>query len=248
MNYLYTYILGSYYILRSVFRFSEYSSKYLLKNKWINISPNKLNKIEEVIYSSFHGTLVSSMASLSLTTPIFDKYNLFQITNIQNESNNQLQLFTSCFCLTYFVMDLFKCIYNKKYLFILHHIAAINLLMSGLHTYMYESEKNNGFYIMYFIFLLESNTVLLNSGFILKECNFHYSITCAAWIIHLILFVLFRLITIPQLIIIYYLQEGITLKTLLQLPNFILILSGSMYWSYRQLLGIQKYLKENSVL
>ena len=32
------------------------------------------------------------------------------------------------------------------------------------------------------------------------------------------------------------------------LPNFILILSGSMYWSYRQLLGIQKYLKENSVL
>ena len=97
---------------------------------------------------------------------------------------------------------------------------------------------------MYFIFLLESNTPLLNIGYLLKENKFHYSITCASWIIHLSMYILFRLVMIPKLILIYYMYEGITWKTLFQLPNFMLILAGSTYWSYRQWIGIQKYLKE----
>jgi hypothetical protein len=143
-------------------------------------------------------------------------------------------------------MDLLRCIYYKKYMFIMHHLAAIQLLLSGLTSL--NNNENKGFYIMHFIFLLESNTFLLNIGYILKECKFHYSIICTSWITHLLLFVLFRLIVLPRLILIYYLNEGLTLTTLYQLPNFFLILAGSTYWSYRQLIGIQKYLKENSVI
>ena len=101
---------------------------------------------------------------------------------------------------------------------------------------------------MYLIFLLESNTVLLNLGFLLKEFKFHYSITCTSWIIHLFFFILFRIITIPQILFIYYSNEKLNLANISQLPSFILILSGSVYWAYRQTIGINKYLKENSVI
>jgi hypothetical protein len=78
---------------------------------------------------------------------------------------------------------------------------------------------------MYLIFLLESNTFLLNIGFLLKEFNFHYSITCFSWIIHLFLFVVFRLITIPRILFIYYYNEPLTFINIYQIPSFILILS-----------------------
>lgn len=245
--YYFTYLLGSYYIIRSIFRFSEHSSKYLIKNRYIEIPYSKIEKIEECIYSSLHGILSSSLASMSLSTPIFhDPYNPFSLTIHEFPKNNQMQLFTTCFSLSYFLFDLCKCVYHKKYIFIMHHLAAIHLLLNGLHSF--GAEENKGFYIMYFIFLLESNTVLLNLGYVLKECKFHYSVTCLSWIVHLILFVIFRLITVPKLILVYYLYEGITMKTLLELPSFALILAGSSYWSYRQFLGIQKYLKESSVI
>ena len=101
---------------------------------------------------------------------------------------------------------------------------------------------------MYLIFLLESNTFLLNLGFLLKEFKFHYSITCTSWIIHLIFFILFRLVTIPRILFIYYYNEELNLINLSQIPSFFLILLGSLYWTYRQTIGIQKYLKENSVI
>lgn len=240
------YLFGSVYILRSIYRFSNYFANYLVKNKYIDIPLSKIEKIDECIFSSLHGIFSSSLAALSLKNSIFDNINPFQLTTQHSQPDNQLQLFTSYFCLSYFSMDLFRCVYYKKYMFILHHIAAIQLLLSGLSSL--HNQENKGFYIMHFIFLLESNTFLLNVGYILKECKFHYSVTCASWITHLLLFVLFRLIILPRLILIYYLNEGITLTTLYQLPNFLLILAGSTYWSYRQLIGIQKYLKENSVI
>ena len=240
--YYFTYLLGSYYVIRSIFRFSDYTSKYLIENDYIDLPISKKEKLDECIYSSFHSLLSSFFACLSLTTPILkDPYNPFDMTIVSYPQNNQLQLFTTCFSLSYFLMDLSKCIYHKKYMFIMHHLAAIHLLYSGLQSF--GVHDNKGFYIMYFIFLLESNTVLLNIGYILKECNFHYSITCLSWIIHLFFFITFRLITIPKLIVMYYLYEGITMKTLLELPSFLLIMAGSTYWSYTQLKGIRKYLK-----
>lgn len=245
--YYFSYLLGSLYIIRSIFRFSEYSAEYLIENKYLDLPVSKMEKIEECIYSSLHSIMASSLASLSLTNSMIENpLNPFDLTIQEFPKNNQLQLFTTCFSLSYFMVDLTKCIYQKKYIFLLHHLAAIHLLYNGLQSF--GEENNKGFYIMNFLFMLESNTVLLNVGYILKECKFHYSVTCLSWIVHLFLFIMFRLITVPKLILIYYLHEGITLRTLMELPSFALILMGSMYWSYRQLRGIQKYLKESSVL
>lgn len=240
------YFLGSTYILRSIYRFSNYLANYLVHNNYIDVPVSKIEKIDECIFSSLHGIISSSLALLSISDSIFDHINPFQLTVQHSQPDNQLQIFTTYFCLSYFSMDLLRCIYYQKYMFILHHIAAILLLTSGLSSF--NNLENKGFYIMHFIFLLESNTFLLNIGYILKECKYHYSITCASWILHLIFFILFRLIILPRLILIYYLNEGLTYTTIYQLPNFILILFGSSYWTYRQIIGINKYLKDNLVI
>jgi hypothetical protein len=211
----------------------------------VNLPVSKYDKINESIYSSLHGLLVSTTATLSIKNSLFD-YNSLYGRNKVIEEDNDLQYLTSSICFSYFVIDLFKCLYEKKYLFILHHLAAINLLVFTF--YSFYNNENKGFYAMYLIFLLESNTILLNIGFLLKEFKFHYSITCTSWIIHLLFFVLFRLITIPRILFIYYYNELFNTATIAQLPSFALILAGSFYWAYRQSIGINKYLKENSVI
>jgi hypothetical protein len=240
------YLLGSYYIIRSIFRFSDFSSQYLIQNNYVDLPLSKKEKMDESISSTLFSSIITLLTTYSIPKSIFSTYNPFDFRLIEYVENNQLQLFTTCFAFTYFGYDLIKCIYHKKYIFVLHHIAALNLLYTGFDSFTQNDSK--GFYIMYFIFLLESNTPLLNIGYLLKENKFHYSITCASWIIHLGVYILFRLVMIPKLILIYYMYEGITWKTLFQLPNFMLILAGSTYWSYRQWIGIQKYLKENSVI
>ena len=218
--------------MRSIFRFSDYFTNYLYTENIIKFPMYKFEKINECIYSSIHGILVSVTSALSITN--------------SNEIDNELQYLTASLCFSYFIIDLIKCIYYKKYLFILHHLAAINLLYLTL--YSFNDNANKGHYAMYLIFLLESNTFLLNIGFLLKEFKFHYSITCLSWIIHLIFFVVFRIITIPRILFTYYYNESLNMINIVQIPSFILILSGSIYWSYRQTIGIQKYLKENSVI
>jgi len=235
-----TYIVGSFYIVRSIFRFSENITNYIFTKKILDIPISKYEKINETIYSSLHGVLVSITSSFSITNSLFD-YN-----NSIIEKDNTLQYLTASICLSYFIIDVFNCLYHKKYLFILHHLASIYLL--GFTFYSFYLKENKGFYAMYLIFLLESNTLLLNIGFLLKELKFHYSITCMSWIIHLICFVSFRLLMLPILIIRFYLYEPFTFENIIYLPNFFLIISGSVYWTYRQTIGIQKYLKENSVI
>ena len=242
---LFTYIIGSFYITRSLFRFSENITKYLFNNNIVNLPVSKYDKINESIYSSLHALLVSTTSTLSIKNSLFDYNSLYGKNKVIEEDNN-LQYLTSSICFSYFVIDLFKCLYDKKYLFILHHLAAINLLIFTF--YSFYNNENKGFYSMYLIFLLESNTILLNIGFLLKEFKFHYSITCTSWIIHLLFFVLFRLITIPRILFIYYYNERFNTTTIAQLPSFALILAGSFYWAYRQSIGINKYLKENSVI
>ena len=243
---LFTYFLGSFYIMRTIFRGSYICTDYLFKNQYINLSINKYEKINECIFSSIHGIISSILSSFSIKNSLFDYYKIYSNDITFKEKDNELQYFTASICLSYFIIDLFKCLTQKKYLFILHHVAAINLLI--LTFYSFYNNENRGFYAMYLIFLLESNTFLLNIGFLLKEFKFHYSITCLSWIIHLILFVLFRLITIPRIIFIYYYHEPLSLKNISEIPSFILILSGSVYWAYRQSIGINKYLKENCVI
>ena len=243
---LLTYLIGSFYITRSIFRFSEHLTKYLFHQNIINLPISKFNKINESVYSSLHGILVSTMASLSITHSILDYRNLIGNNQIIIENDNELQYLTTGICFSYFLIDLFKCLYEKKYLFILHHIAALHLLFFTF--YSFYLKQNRGFYAMYLIFLLESNTFLLNLGFMLKEFKFHYSITCTSWIIHLFCFILFRIITLPRILFIYYYNESFTFLTIINLPSFVLILLGSVYWAYRQSIGINKYLKENCVI
>ena len=235
-----TYIVGSFYIVRSIFRFSENITNYIFTKKILDIPISKYEKINETIYSSLHGVLVSITSSFSITNSLFD-YN-----NSIIEKDNTLQYLTASICLSYFIIDVFNCLYHKKYLFILHHLASIYLL--GFTFYSFYLKENKGFYAMYLIFLLESNTLLLNIGFLLKELKFHYSITCSMWIIHLFCFFLCRIITIPKILFYYYYYEKINMISLMLSPAFFMILSGSVYWAYRQTMGIHKYLRENCVI
>ena len=215
--------LGSFYAIRSIFRFSDYATKYLFDKNIIKLPISKFEKINETLSSTMHGLLVTITSSLS-------------ITNLNKD--NDLQYLTLSICLSYFIIDFFRCLYFRKYLFIIHHLASIYLLLISIYTFL--NKKNYGEYAMYLIFLLESNTPLLNLGFILKEFNFHYSITCSIWIIHLFCFFINRIITIPSVLFYFYYNENINLINLCQLPGFILIFTGSVYWSYRQSIGIHK--------
>jgi hypothetical protein len=241
-----TYILGSLYIVRSIFRFSEHFTSYLFNKNIIDLPITKYEKINESIFSSIHALLVSVTSTLSIKNSLFQYNTMFNYKLNFQEIDNDMQYLTSSICFAYFLIDLIKCLYQKKYLFILHHLAALNLLIFTF--YSFYNNENKGFYAMYLIFLLESNTILLNLGFLLKEFKFHYSITCTSWIIHLFLFVLFRIFNIPRILFIYYYNEPLSLTNLSKIPSFILILSGSIYWAYRQSIGISKYLKENSVI
>jgi hypothetical protein len=241
-----TYILGSLYVMRSIFRFSDNFTSYIFNNNIINLPITKYEKINESIFSTIHALIVTISSTISITNSLFDYNVIFNYNLNFAEKDNNMQYLTSSICFSYFLIDLFKCIYEKKYLFILHHIAALNLLILNFYSFYYN--ENKGFYAMYLIFLLESNTILLNIGFLLKEFKFHYSITCTVWIIHLILFILFRIVAIPRVLFIYYYNEPLTIINLVKIPFFVLILSGSIYWTYRQSIGINKYLKENSVI
>lgn len=269
---LITYLLGSFCIMKSLFHISDSITQTLFDQKIIPLPIHKFEKINECIISSMHGILSTTLSTFAIQYPLIQSLSVpllglgsapllgFGASNdVHNQSllgttstttptiyDNELQYFTVSFCFSYFLFDLFKCLYHRKYLFLVHHVCALVLLLSSMISF--KNHENKGFYAMYFIFLLESNTVLLNIGFLLKEFKFHYSITCGCWMIHWFFFVLFRLIMIPKLLIIYYWNEGITPMNLIQLGNFAMILSGSVYWSYRQALGIQKYLKENSVI
>ena len=70
-----TYILGSFYIVRSLFRFSTNLTNYIFSKKILNLHICKYDKINEAIYSSLHGTLVSITASLSITNSLFEYNN-----------------------------------------------------------------------------------------------------------------------------------------------------------------------------
>jgi hypothetical protein len=234
---LLTYILGSFYIVQTLFRASNNLSNYLVEKKYFPIS--KMEKINECIYSTLHSGIITITSSFSLKNSILYNPEI-------KEDDNEMQYLTASICFSYFIIDLLRCIYYKKYLFIIHHISAINLLFFSLQS-LYNKE-NKGFYAMYIIFLLESNTILLNIGFLLKESKFHYSITCLSWLIHLFFFFIFRLISFPRLLFTYYYNEPTNYTGLILFPNFVLILFGSVYWSYRQAIGINKYLKENSVI
>ena len=241
-----TYFLGTFFIVKNIFSFSHNITTYLFKEKLINFPESKFEKINEVIYSSIYCVLVSifSLICLNKKTIDFNNYFNFQLTNTIED--NELMSLTLNMSLNYFFIDLLRCIYYKKYLFIIHHLCAIQLLIFNLMNF---GKKNNvGFFSIITLFLLESNNILLNIGFLLKEFKIHYSITCSSWIIHLFFFCVFRLIELPKVFIMYLFYEPIFINKIMQIPSLLIIYAGSLYWAQRQFKGINKYLKENSVI
>ena len=241
-----TYFLGSFYIINTVFHISHDITNHLFENKIVNLPMIKFEKINEVIYSSTHCVLVSFLSFMCMNKSTIDYNNFFNFRLDNKIDDNELMTLTLCLSLSYFIIDFFKCIYNKKYLFIIHHLCASFLLVN--HLYLIKNKSNHGLYAIHTLFLLESNNILLNIGYLLKEFKYHYSITCTSWIVHLLFFIIFRLIQFPKIILVYMLNDFYFFNFIIQLPNIIIIYLGSLYWAYRQLNGIKKYLKENCVI
>ncbi len=241
-----TYMVGSFYIINTLFHVSNDLTKFLFDKKYIKLPMFKYDKINEVIYSSLHCILVSLLSFLCLDKTTINYNNYFDFSLENKVEDNNLMTLTLSLSLSYFFIDLFRCLYAKKYLFIIHHLCATFLI--GNHLYLIKNNYNHGLYAIHTLFLLESNNILLNIGFLLKEFKYHYSITCTSWIIHLLFFTIFRLIQLPKVILIYMLNDFNFINLMIQIPNIIIIYMGSLYWSYRQVKGINKYLKENCVI
>ena len=241
---LFNYILGNLLIIRFMFNVSYGITEYIMKKFQLN--PLKFDRFFECIYSSFHAAICTILCSISIKRPLFAINEIWDYGSTIQISDNQLQYFITSFSFNYFLVDLLYCLYRKKYVFVLHHIAALNLLFITFMNFC--NNANKGVYTVYYLFLLESNTILLNIGYLLKELQLHYSITCTSWIIHLLLFSLFRLIMIPRLTVIYYMNEGFNRTSIFEIPNLILIMMGSTYWAYKQTKGIHKLLKENNIV
>lgn len=214
--------------------------------KKINLPLAKFDKINEVIYSSAHCIFVSFLSFLCFDHPNINYNQFFDFTLENKIQDNDLMVFLLSFSLSYFLIDLFRCLYYHKYLFIIHHCCASILLTH--HLYLISQQKDQAMYAIHSLFLLESNNILLNIGYLLKEFNFHYSITCTSWIIHLIFFCLFRLVQFPKVFLVYIKNDFEFFNSLLQFPNLVIIYMGSSYWGYRQFKGIKRYLKENCVI
>ena len=241
-----TYFLGCFYIVNTLFHTSHTLTHYLFKENKLNLPYSKFDKINEVIYSSTHCIFVSIFSFFCFDQENIN-YNHFFDLSIENKiKDNDLMAVIISFSLSYFIIDLFRCLYYTKYLFIIHHLCAVFLLAHNL--YLMECGKNQGLYAIHSLFLLESNNILLNIGYLLKEFNYHYSITCSSWVIHLLFFSLFRLIQFPKVILVYFVNDFEFFHSLVQLPNLAIIYMGSFYWAYRQFKGIKKYLKENCVI
>ncbi len=228
------YFFGSLYIISALFRFSNTYSKLLI-NHYKYLNKNDIQKIDEIIYSTIHSVLVILMSSYSLQDNIFDLNFNKEYINV-----NEASKLTLIFSLSYFTLDLIKCILNMNTIFILHHICAINLLLFS--AFSLQEREYEGSFVMAYLLLLECNTPLMNLGTLLKLFKLDYNIYGTIWILHLISYILCRLIMIPYISYYYFLHNKISYY---QLPNLFIIYIGSTYWVYKQIIGIKKYLIKN---
>jgi hypothetical protein len=238
---LITYFFGSLYIISALFRFSHSYSKMLVY-KYKDIHKSNIEKVDEIIYSTIHSILIICMTSYSLEDNIFaldfEKSNNYNSTSVPYTT--EATKLTLIFSLSYFTLDLVKCILRMNSIFILHHLCAINLLLFS--AFSLDNKAYEGSFVMAYLLLLECNTPIMNLGTLLKLCKFDYNIYGTVWVLHLISYVLCRLIMIPYISYYYFLHNKISYY---QLPNLLIIYGGSTYWAYKQMMGIKKHLIKN---
>ncbi len=143
---LITYLLGSFCIMKSLFHISDSITQTLFDQKIIPLPIHKFEKINECIISSMHGVLSTTLSTFAIQYPLIQSLTVpllgfGQSSDAQNQLvsgatltttptiyDNELQYFTVSFCFSYFLFDLFKCLYHRKYLFLVHHVCALILL------------------------------------------------------------------------------------------------------------------------
>jgi TLC domain len=243
---LWIYIMGSLYAVSALFRFSYSYSKYLLERRffgWVDQETcAKINyqRVDEWIYSTIHSLFIILLTGYSLQDHVLG-------SGIKGEGDKDCPdsvKLTLALSLSYFSLDLVKCVLRLNYPFILHHLCAINLLMTSMDQIGNGSGngKSAGSYLMAYLLLLEVNTPLMNLGFLLKAFNFDYNIYGTVWSLHLISYILCRLVMVPYLTYYYYqnLSNDGEESLYYQIPNLLIIYLGSSYWAYRQVMGIQR--------
>ncbi len=226
------YILGSLYIISSLFRFSHAYTHQLFHD--YRFMKKYTYKIEEMIYSTIHSALILLLSGYALQENIFD---LDYASKYKSISVSEPIKLTIGLSLAYFTLDLLKCIKHLNGIFVLHHICAIHLL--AFSAYSLDKHPYEGYFVMAYLFLLECNTPFMNLGMFLKICNFDYNVYGSVWVLHLLSYTLCRLIMVPYITYYYYSYYGINYY---QIPNLAIIYGGSCYWAYKQLCGIQKRL------
>lgn len=259
---IWVYILGSLYAVSALFRFSYSYSKYLIAHRffgWVDketCAKIDYQRVDEWIYSTIHSLFIIVLTGYSLQDHVLGPWNGTGNGTkvVSGDCPDSIKL-TLALSLSYFTLDLVKCILRLNYPFILHHLCAINLLMTSMDQIMdgIESGKGGsaGSYLMAYLFLLEVNTPLMNLGFLLKAFNFDYNIYGTVWSLHLISYILCRLVMVPYLTYYYYqnLMDGSRNENgggggedsiYYQIPNLLIIYLGSSYWAYRQVIGIQR--------
>ena len=100
MNFdLITYLIGSFYIINTLFHVSNKLTSYLFKKEIIKLPMYKYDKINEVIYSSAHSILVTFFCYLCFDVHTIDYYNYFNYQLINNVKDNDLMIVTFSFIL-----------------------------------------------------------------------------------------------------------------------------------------------------
>ncbi len=246
---LWIYIMGSLYAVSALFRFSYSYSKYLLERRffgWVDqetCAKIDYQRVDEWIYSTIHSLFIILLTGYSLQDHVLGSG---MKEGAEGDCPDSVKL-TLALSLSYFSLDLVKCVLRLNYPFILHHLCAINLLMTSMDQIGNGNGNGNGSraagsYLMAYLLLLEVNTPLMNLGFLLKAFNFDYNIYGTVWSLHLISYILCRLVMVPYLTYYYYqnLSNDGEESLYYQIPNLLIIYLGSSYWAYRQVMGIQR--------
>lgn len=247
--------MGSLYAVSALFRFSYSYSKYLIERRffgWVDreaCAKIDYQRVDEWIYSTIHSLFIILLTGYSLQDHVLGngiKEGGSGTEGGTGDCPDSVKL-TLALSLSYFSLDLVKCVLRLNYPFILHHLCAINLLLTSMDQIMdgIESGKGGsatGSYLMAYLLLLEVNTPLMNLGFLLKAFNFDYNIYGTVWSLHLISYILCRLVMVPYLTYYYYqnLSNDGEESLYYQIPNLLIIYLGSSYWAYRQVMGIQR--------
>ena len=205
------------FVLSNIYFFIIYSGDF--------IQNTKLIKTYNLYNSLTHGILTSICAYIDICCIIINKSNLIDTNYLIN---------WHYFSLFYFLYDTHWCIYYKSYLYLVHHIVCIFILIYSFYLQQY------GNLISITFFFGEISGPLFNIVKILEKYNYK---TQLVFIIFASIFIFIRFIITPLVLIyLFIFLDNIRDKYIFLLCG-ILLLIGSISWVKGQF----NYIKYNIV-